>query len=99
MAGILTLLIGICALAFGINAEISIEGLRDNLAQVGRQLVLQQLFVEERIRSDGDSGIKIIRLNNVGPRPYYGEGFSSDKKVNLHFNFVRKQNSYGFVDN
>ena len=28
---------------------------------MARQMMLQQLFVEERIRSDGDSGIKQIR--------------------------------------
>ena len=28
---------------------------------MARQMMLQQLFVEERIRSDGDSGLKQIR--------------------------------------
>ena len=34
--------------------------------QLGRQLKLQQLFVEERIRSDGSSGIKQTRLVQQG---------------------------------
>ena len=77
MAGMWALLC-ICALALGIHGGISVE---DRLAQLGRQLMLQQLFVEERIRSDGDSGIKVIRLNTVGPRPYFAEGFTSARKV------------------
>ena len=34
--------------------------------QLGRQVKLQQLFVEERIRSDGSSGIKQTRLVQQG---------------------------------
>ena len=34
--------------------------------QLGRQAKLQQLFVEERIRSDGSSGIKQTRLVQQG---------------------------------
>lgn len=35
-----------------------LEGGIENLA---RQLMMQQLFVEERIRSDGDSGIETLK--------------------------------------
>ncbi|XP_046577080.1 uncharacterized protein LOC124284988 [Haliotis rubra] len=38
-----------------------------------RQLMMQQTFVEERIRSDGQSGIKQIRQYHDGTRPYYSE--------------------------
>ena len=32
---------------------------------MARQMMLQQLFVEERIRSDGDSGLKQIRYKRI----------------------------------
>ena len=35
--------------------------LQKTIGAVARQLMLQQLFVEERIRSDGHSGIKQVR--------------------------------------
>ena len=35
--------------------------LKSRVATLARQLVMQQLFVEERVRSDGDSGIKQVR--------------------------------------
>ena len=38
--------------------------------QLGRQVKLQQLFVEERIRSDGSSGIKQTRLVQQGKQSY-----------------------------
>ena len=37
--------------------------LQMDVHQLARQMMLQQLFVEERIRSDGDSGIKQVIIN------------------------------------
>ena len=34
--------------------------------QLGRQLMLQQLQGEEKARTDGDSGVKSIRLRDQG---------------------------------
>ena len=82
------LLVGIKLLSLATCDEIDLKQMQSSLAQIGRQLMLQQLFLEERIRSDGDSGLKTIRLNNVGPRPYYAEGVSSLKKVNAFSMFT-----------
>merc|ERR1711860_164322 len=41
-----------------------IAKLESTLTGLARQVMLQQLFVEERIRSDGDSGIKQLRGNS-----------------------------------
>ena len=46
-------------------AEDEVELLKQTLEQVSRQAILQQLFVEERIRSDGDSGLKQVRDSHV----------------------------------
>ena len=82
------LLVGIKLLSLATCGEIDVEQMQSSLAQIGRQLMLQQLFLEERIRSDGDSGLKTIRLNNVGPRPYYAEGVSSVRKVDVFQMFM-----------
>ncbi len=34
------------------------------VATLARQLMMQQLFVEERVRSEGDSGIKQVRYHD-----------------------------------
>ena len=38
-----------------------VQTLKSRVATLARQLVMQQLFVEERVRSDGDSGIKQVQ--------------------------------------
>ena len=38
-----------------------VDYLEKVIGGMARQMMLQQLFVEERIRSDGDSGLKQIR--------------------------------------
>ena len=40
---------------------VQVEALKRRVTTLARQLVMQQLFVEERVRSDGDSGIKQVR--------------------------------------
>ena len=56
---------GLCLLA-GVGEAVKSTGdevaaLKSRVATLARQLVMQQLFVEERARSDGDSGIKQVR--------------------------------------
>ena len=46
------------------------QSLRQIIGALSRQVMLQQMFVEERIRSDGDSGVKQVRLSNTGTRNY-----------------------------
>lgn len=41
--------------------EARMQRLKGGVENLARQLMMQQLFVEERIRSDGDSGIKSIK--------------------------------------
>ncbi|XP_013398382.1 uncharacterized protein LOC106164888 isoform X1 [Lingula anatina] len=41
-----------------------------------RQLQLQQMFIEERTRSDGGSGLKQARWSNIGTRPYHASSHS-----------------------
>lgn len=41
--------------------EARMQRLEGGIENLARQLMMQQLFVEERIRSDGDSGIKSLK--------------------------------------
>ena len=38
------------------------EELRNTVTTLARQMMLQQLFVEEKSRSDGDSGLKAVSM-------------------------------------
>ncbi|XP_069120384.1 uncharacterized protein [Argopecten irradians] len=61
-----------------------IQQLEEQLESLTRQVMLQQLFVEERIRSDGDSGIKQLRHNHDGTAPYFTSSFSSRSINSIH---------------
>ena len=49
-----------------------------------RQLMQQQMFVEERIRSDGPSGVKQSRMNGGGTRPYHADSYTGKRLTALH---------------
>lgn len=51
------------------------------IADLTRQMIRQQLFVEERIRSDADSGVKQIRHLREGTRNYYAPTHTSSISV------------------
>ena len=42
-----------------------VASLKTRVATLARQLIMQQLFVEERVRSDGGSGIKQVRIDTL----------------------------------
>ncbi|XP_012937031.1 uncharacterized protein LOC106011538 [Aplysia californica] len=60
------------------------EELRTTVNNLARQMMLQQLFVEEKSRSDGDSGLKSIRLSNDGTQPYYANSHVSWSVAAIH---------------
>ena len=74
------------------NLAAEIKSLRNALGALSRQVMLQQLFVEERIRSDGDSGVKQVRLANDGTRNYFSEAHGYAKRllaIHDHTNNIR----------
>ena len=61
--------------------------LKKQKTQIGaltRQMILQQLFVEERIRSEGQSGIKQIRNDVGGTKSYYHNSHVGKRVVAIH---------------
>ncbi|XP_013410914.1 uncharacterized protein LOC106174068 isoform X1 [Lingula anatina] len=66
------------------DASKVIRQLQSTVAALGRQLIMQQLFVEERIRSEGSSGIKQIRLQTDGTRPYHSTTYTGNSAVSIH---------------
>ena len=60
------------------------SSIKETLSGLSRQVMLQQLFVEERIRSDGNSGIKQIRINNGGVLDYQRTTFTSGSTAAIH---------------
>ena len=63
------------------------------------QLKMTQLALEEKIRSDGDSGIKQIRVLYTGDRPYYSGHHSgyAIAAIHEHVDNIRTMGSGEFV--
>ena len=62
----------------------AIDELRNTVELLTKQLSMQQLAVEERVRSEGDSGIKQVRQSLKGDRPYYSETHNGRTVCNIH---------------
>ncbi|XP_045189240.2 uncharacterized protein LOC123546767 [Mercenaria mercenaria] len=60
------------------------SSVKQTVSGLARQMMLQQLFVEERVRSDGSSGVKQIRNNGGGSRPYHYNTYSSHAFLSIH---------------
>ena len=56
----------------------------DIIISFARQLMLLQLGIEERVRSEGGSGIKQVRVNSGGTRPYHSAHHSSSSVAAIH---------------
>ena len=54
------------------------------LKLLSRQVMMQQLFNEERIRSEGDSGVKVKRHRHEGTRPYYSDSYTGLQFLSIH---------------
>lgn len=58
--------------------------LRRNFNTLLRQVMLQQLYMEEGRRADGHSGMKDIRADEFGTRPYHGNSHVGGTIASLH---------------
>jgi len=61
-----------------------LESLTKTVNSLARQMMMQQLFVEERIRSDGDSGIKQTRHSRDGTKSYFSTTYSDTRVAAIH---------------
>jgi len=61
-----------------------VRHLQDVITILSKQLMLQQHFVEERIRTDGDSGVKQVRMTNKGTRSFMTDSYSGETAQAVH---------------
>ena len=60
------------------------EDSNTRLGALTRQMMLQQLFIEERLRSEGQSGVKQIRNRISGTKPYHHQSHVGRSMVAIH---------------
>ncbi len=61
-----------------------VEHLKRTVSSLSRQVMMQQLYVEEQARSGGHSGIKAIRGNTFGTRPYFANSHVGGAVASIH---------------
>ncbi|XP_060076523.1 uncharacterized protein LOC132556151 [Ylistrum balloti] len=81
---LLVVVLTVSVLTANANRNHDLGVLKGTVQTLARQLMLQQLFVEERIRSDGDSGVKQIRINNKGTRSYFSDTITQRSALATH---------------
>ncbi|KAK3089864.1 hypothetical protein FSP39_007171 [Pinctada imbricata] len=66
-----------------------VDTMNKKLEALTRQLMLQQLYVDEKTRSDGDSGVKQLRHNHDGTRAFMSDthSMSSINSIHDHSNY------------
>ncbi|XP_059157537.1 uncharacterized protein LOC131941931 [Physella acuta] len=64
--------------------QTTIDQLKNVVAALSRQVMLQQFAAEEKIRADGGSGIKQIRVDADGPENFYVNTHSGRSISSIH---------------
>ena len=66
------------------KANQKIDYLSRHLTTVTRQVLLQQFFREQRVRSEGQSGIKMVRQRRSGTKNYFVESHTGRSAAGIH---------------
>lgn len=56
----------------------------NHITTVSRQVMLQQFFSEQRVRSEGQSGVKTIRLRGGGTKNYFTTSHTGHSSLGIH---------------
>ena len=70
--------------AYNLTTEEQIESLQNTVSTLTRQLMIQQFYQDEKLRSEGNSGVKRIRLNDQGTKPYHATTFTMHAMASAH---------------
>ncbi|KAH3869593.1 hypothetical protein DPMN_032762 [Dreissena polymorpha] len=71
-------------LADNAKLKAALSSMQKSFSELSRQVMMQQTFVEERIRSDGSSGVKQVRHESNGDRIYFTPDQTSFSAAGIH---------------
>ena len=66
------------------TTEEEVARLKNSVKTLAEQLMMQQFYVEEQTRSNGDSGLKRVRSGRHGFRPYHSASHVDTSVVSMH---------------
>ena len=58
--------------------------MKEHMKALTRQVMLQQFFTEQRVRSEGQSGLKIVRERRAGTKNYHTETHTGYAAAAIH---------------
>ena len=58
--------------------------MEDQITTLARHFMKQQFHQEDKLRAEGDSGVKRIRLNNAGTKPYHHTSHTMRSMASAH---------------
>ena len=65
-------------------AEGECQDCQDKINRLARQLLEEQFYRQENMRTQGSSGIKNIRLNEAGTKPYHSTTYNMHAVASVH---------------
>ena len=75
-----------------------VDSMSKTMGALARQTMLQQLFIEEKIRSDADSGVKQVWHHFDGTRNYYSASHKTLNRVLTIHDHSNKDRSVGMSE-
>lgn len=66
------------------EADDKITNIAKSIGALGRQIMLQKFYAEQRTRSDGDSGLKVVRIRRQGNKNYHSESHNGFSIASIH---------------
>ena len=67
-----------------LTTEQQIQSLQSTVATLTRQLMLQQFYQDEKLRSEGNSGVKRIRMHDQGTQPFHATTYTMHSMASAH---------------
>jgi len=62
----------------------NVQSYKNIIDSLTRQLMMQELYMEEKTRSEQDSGVKQVRLTHLGTQPYHSQSYSLHRFLAIH---------------
>ena len=67
-----------------VDVEQEIQEIQDQVTKLARHFMKQQFHQEDQLRAIGNSGVKRIRLNNAGTKPYHHTSHTMRSMASAH---------------
>ncbi|XP_059157585.1 uncharacterized protein LOC131941966 [Physella acuta] len=84
LGSVLRLVLVTLVVGHAMSSRNILQKLQTEVKSMARQIMLQQMGVEEKLRQDGGSGLKQIRLDLDGPELYYVTSHSGFSMNHIH---------------